>query len=499
MKTRPLYLSALLLLAACGGDDTAKQPSPDRLEKELVDALRRCDLISAGTLHSFPFVVDSAHADVASCQAECLHDFMASCDELTTFACGSHLPDKLQHCFAECEKTDLSCADGKGSFRANQQCDATADCEDRSDEKGCLLFTGLCDDGQKYEGFSPSLCDGVESCADGSDEQDCPAPRYCKNGDLIALDELCNGREFCADGEDEQRCPIDDGFECKDGSGRVLPEQVCDLQHNCADGSDEEQGCAKLTCEDAPSCADSLPDSKKCDGMIDCDDVSDEQGCVNLGFDCGNGTQLPASARCDGVAQCENGADELDCPSNGTFTCADGTLITATYHCDNFTDCPDGSDELNCSTAELDGGFKCNDGTDIWDSSKCDNFDDCAGGEDELGCPVDPSKFDCNDGSFIDVSQVCDGTLNCLFGDDEANCQVPPPPGDGGFVCNDGTDIMDSLVCNQLSDCSGGEDEASCEPPATFMCTDGSVIDLTKKCDGANDCADMSDEAGCTP
>ena len=50
MKTRPLYLSALLLLAACGGDDTAKQPSPDRLEKELVDALRRCDLISAGTL-----------------------------------------------------------------------------------------------------------------------------------------------------------------------------------------------------------------------------------------------------------------------------------------------------------------------------------------------------------------------------------------------------------------------------------------------------------------
>ncbi|KAE8743775.1 hypothetical protein FOCC_FOCC009606, partial [Frankliniella occidentalis] len=59
--------------------------------------------------------------------------------------------------------------------------------------------------------------------------------------------------------------------------------------------------------------------SKQCDGIKNCDNGMDEEGC-SYPEDCRGGAVfcdgrcLPAASRCDRVIWCSNGADEKGCP-----------------------------------------------------------------------------------------------------------------------------------------------------------------------------------------
>lgn len=58
--------------------------------------------------------------------------------------------------------------------------------------------------------------------------------------------------------------------------------------------------------------------SRKCDGTVDCMDMSDEDPafckCGDK-FTCANGNCIPMKYKCDGNPDCEDKSDEKDCNS----------------------------------------------------------------------------------------------------------------------------------------------------------------------------------------
>ena len=84
-------------------------------------------------------------------------------------------------------------------------------------------------------------------------------------------------------------------FLCKN-NGCVSYQQVCDLVDDCGDGSDEELCTNHFSCS---STATMIPKWRKCDGKIDCEDLSDE-----CNEDCGKeiieGVPLKVSSWCIG-------------------------------------------------------------------------------------------------------------------------------------------------------------------------------------------------------
>ncbi len=124
-----------------------------------------------------------------------------------------------------------------------------------------------------------------------------------------------------------------------------------------------------------------LNQSQICDHYVDCQDRSDELDCSHLYnrttqqprvmcpsnyFPCGylNRTYgalcVPQTKRCNGEIDCLNGADEatcdLHCPphmvpcNNGTNTTTGLGCVRFEQRCDEVMDCSDNSDETFCST-----------------------------------------------------------------------------------------------------------------------------------------------------
>jgi len=108
----------------------------------------------------------------------------------------------------------------------------------------------------------------------------------------------------------------------------------------------------------------SLPDVSEEEDPENCytdDDCPNKRVCIDYhcakeclwgDFVCrSTGRCIPKIARCDGVMDCDDKSDELNCKcvrrDNG-FECADGECIYDAFQCDGESDCKDGSDEKGC-------------------------------------------------------------------------------------------------------------------------------------------------------
>ncbi|XP_053406651.1 uncharacterized protein LOC123546331 [Mercenaria mercenaria] len=202
-----------------------------------------------------------------------------------------------------------------------------------------------------------------------------------------------------------------------------------------------------------------------CNRIVDCDDISDELDChsqlhpllktasfvestsrvpnVDPGstFLCGSLEWISSLARCDGIIDCKDVSDETNCSRTtsteggcGTnqFTCGNGVCIHVSLVCNFVTDCADSSDEI------------------------CD-FPDC--GEDE---------YTCESGQCIPSYQRCDAFHNCWDGTDENNCQSCSSP--AVFNCDFVRCLPWRIVCDGYPDCKDNSDESSCDTSDVTSC-----------------------------
>ena len=285
------------------------------------------------------------------------------------------------------------------------------------------------------------------------------------------------------------------------GSGEFIYDYWgCDGWVDCDDGSDEE-GCEPAEEETtfcdvyASVCGDWTGETPCADwwaaaALGELGDASGAtQGCYLYHLDVAS-LQTNANAvamHCahaagqadsDGNAPCTDGPVEEEEVGDGWY-CDDGEIIDPSYVCDDYEDCSDGSDEANCEEPE--------------------------GGE-EAGEEVSAVWY-CDDGAEIDPSSVCDGIYDCWDGSDEYGCGESWEEEGGEFTdvwyCDDGEEIDAAWVCDGGEDCSDGSDESYCDEGdelyEVWYCDDGGEIDPSWVNDGICDCADGSDEpeGGC--
>ncbi|KAH6923371.1 hypothetical protein HPB50_000498 [Hyalomma asiaticum] len=122
--------------------------------------------------------------------------------------------------------------------------------------------------------------------------------------------------------------------------GAASPGSDC---AGCVEGSrcrrleDGTLACTESCLAEEWPCRSGLCVSKhsRCDGLADCDDLSDETGCPcdeDVNFRCGLNTScLPLDRRCDGRADCWDIADEVNCPVE---ECPPGDAKP--YHCHSW-------------------------------------------------------------------------------------------------------------------------------------------------------------------
>ena len=204
-------------------------------------------------------------------------------------------------------------------------------------------------------------------------------------------------------------------------------------------------------------CLDALPCSELSEAF--CDPTSPPaDGCerqCDPRFACADGGEAYERERCDGIGQCQDGSDEDGCDSvvapPGVFLCASGMgeWIEDTSLCDGTEHCMDGSDEQGCTY------FYCDDGQAKSIDAECNGEFECFDGSDEQDCPA-PTPFVCDNGFEITDDDVCDGNAECQYGEDELDC-----PGQETFRC-DGRDVPLMLRCDSQDDCEDGADEKEC-------------------------------------
>ncbi|XP_068986153.1 basement membrane-specific heparan sulfate proteoglycan core protein-like isoform X27 [Bombus flavifrons] len=359
-------------------------------------------------------------------------------------------------------------------------------------------------------------CDGIADCKDSSDEEGCSEATTRNIRDFARTDhnEIL-GLVPKEDDEDINRvdsipskCRADDTIRCRDGSRSICSVQQCDGVKDCDDGDDED-GCPHPGCSPGEFACDvsrCILDSQRCNFVQDCDDGSDEHdcnypACTASQFKCGNGQCIDSDGRCNNVEDCLDRSDELNCPcGENKFECTPGYCVDKSKRCDGYQDCGNGRDEENCQhiTRCRSDEFECLDGSCVSQTSRCDGRSDCRDRSDEINCTVTTcsgDQFRCLDGTCISIDKRCNQNVDCRNGEDESQCGC----GEAQFRCTDGRCIGYELQCNGVEECSDGSDERDCGicTPAEWKCASGECIAEIERCDNVTHCADGSDEIGC--
>ncbi|KAH8286775.1 hypothetical protein KR018_007424, partial [Drosophila ironensis] len=429
-----------------------------------------------------------------------------------------------------CLDVEFACHTG-ACISIESVCDGSPDCDQNEDEAYELcncrddmfkcLRGGHCIAKEK-------VCDGKSHCPDGSDESACLASgrfnksrlgvecmkhqTQCGDGSCIEGYKQCNGIIDCADGADEYNCPIYDLDYDTDPDNNPLNE--CEiLEFECDYGR-----CLTL--------------EKKCDGIVDCDDETDEfdctayaEHCLKSEFECDDYC-LPRDQLCNGVADCRDGRDERNCHfcRDDAFLCNTGECVASNQRCDGTTDCADGSDERHCGKFYCPTNLiPCN-GACVDKGLRCDGKRDCFDFNDELYCPANTVKlptrprpcqsneWQCDNLECIHSSMYCNDVEDCTDGSDEiclSNATIVLTPSDCNadqFFC-DAMCLNRSVRCNGHADCSDRSDEADCPgfsypgphryPCPQHRCPSGRCYSESERCDRQAHCEDGSDEVNC--
>ena len=224
--------------------------------------------------------------------------------------------------------------------------------------------------------------------------------------------------------------------QCKDFTF-IAEHHVCDGEADCPDASDE------MNCDDVCTFFEPV-NNLSCYTMC----TSDICACNKMYFQCSSGGCISLSKFCDGIIDCQDMSDEILCvneshvPDEVQFRCLSGNAIGQHLVNDTVPDCPVyGDDEVwpsGCLSTGIvvDGSvmIACIPGHPklfdfhllcqlTWNTAG--HLSTCRNGAHLSDCIYHscPHQYKCAYSYCIPVQAVCDGRVDCPDGSDEADCQ----------------------------------------------------------------------------
>uniref|UniRef100_A0A9J7YZE8 Low density lipoprotein receptor-related protein 12 n=1 Tax=Cyprinus carpio carpio TaxID=630221 RepID=A0A9J7YZE8_CYPCA len=341
------------------------------------------------------------------------------------------------------------------------------------------------DDSTTGKGFRLSYITGK------SEEASCkPEQFHCANGKCIPESWKCNTMDECGDNSDEELCVQPNPsaffsfqpcafnqFPCLSRYTRVytcLPESLkCDGSIDCQDLGDEID-CDVPTCGEwlhnfygtfsSPNYPDFYPPGSNCTWLID---TGDHRKVILRFMD----FKLDGTGYGDYV-KVYDGLEENPRRLLRVLTAFDSRAPVAVVSSSGQLRIHFYADKINAArgfnvTYQVDGfclpwEIPCGGNWGCYtEQQRCDGYWHCPNGRDELNCSnCQEDEFPCSrNGACYPRSDRCNYQNRCPNGSDEKNCFFCQP---GNFHCKNNRCVFESWVCDAQDDCGDGSDEESC-------------------------------------